>query len=261
MDKFTLIGILAGLVLLAWAVLTGGPVSAFVDGRALAIILGGLLITALIARPLPQLLHLLGALKRALTQPEEDLQALVQRLAGLAMVRRRDGLLALEDAAEEAGDSFFYKGMMLAVDGNDDRLIRELLELEIDGLEQRHRQGSAVLDQLARLAPAFGLVGTLVGLIRMLGHMDKPGAVGPGMAVALVATLYGVLLANLVFAPLSTRLKARSAAEVRRRELIMEGILALQSGEGPAMIIERLEGFMSARERRGRRRGEDDDAA
>lgn len=249
MDKATLLGIVAGVLLLGWATLSGGSLSAFVDARALAITLGGTMAALLISTPLSRIRTLLPLLRAVLMGKEQNVHAWIEELVRMTAVARQEGLLALEEEAELLGDPFFQKGMMLAVDGTDPTKVRDLMELEIAALEERHRLGAQMFDLMARLAPAFGLVGTLIGLIRMLGQMENPRAVGPGMAVALVATLYGVLLANLLFAPISAKLKARSGEEVRAKEVILEGILAIQGGETPGMVKDRLQSFLSLRDR------------
>jgi chemotaxis protein MotA len=151
----------------------------------------------------------------------------------------------LEDAAYQVEDDFLKKGILLIVDGTDPELVRNILETELAFLEDRHKTGQSIFETMGALAPAFGMIGTLIGLIRMLRNLNNPEAIGPGMAVALLTTFYGALLANLVFIPVAGKLKIRSNEEILNKEVMIEGMLSIQAGENPRIIEEKLKAFLA----------------
>ena len=155
-------------------------------------------------------------------------------------VARRDGILALENSAAEIDDPFLLLGIQMAVDGTEPDVLENILRSEMDSLSSRHRAGKSLFDTMGRYAPAFGMIGTLMGLIIMLGNMDDPDAIGPGMAVALITTLYGAVVSNLIFLPLSDKLSTYSKQELEVREVILRGILAIQSGDNPRIVEQKL---------------------
>ena len=165
---------------------------------------------------------------------------LIGVFTGLAVKARREGLLALEKEAEEISDPFFAKGLYLMVDAVDPDTIREILEGEIGSIEERHQMGQSVFKCWARMAPVFGMIGTLVGLVQMLASLGDPSALGPGMSVALLSTLYGILLANLVLNPVAGKLALRSIEEVKIKKVILEGVISIQSGMNPTLLEEKL---------------------
>ncbi|MFO7171552.1 MAG: MotA/TolQ/ExbB proton channel family protein [Bacillota bacterium] len=256
MDITTLIGILAGTFLLLWAIGSGGSVLAYLDLTSAAITLGGTLAATLIHYPLPQVLSVLRVAKNAFVTRSEDPEETIRILARFADQARREGLLALEDALENLEDPFLRKGLQLVVDGTDPELVRNILETDLAALEERHRAGAGIFEAMAQYAPAFGLVGTLIGLINMLRSLEDPASVGRGMAVALLTTLYGAILANLFCLPIAGKLKARSAEEILNRQIMVEGILAIQAGDSPRIVEEKLRAFLppSAQARAGKQR-------
>ena len=151
---------------------------------------------------------------------------------------------SLEEATEALDDEFLKKGLMLVVDGTDPELVRNLLETELDFIEQRHKAGQGLFESMATAAPGFGMIGTLIGLINMLGSLDDPTTIGPSMAVALITTLYGSLIANLFFSPMANKLKVKSGEEILEREIMVEGLLSIQAGENPRIIEEKLKAFL-----------------
>jgi chemotaxis protein MotA len=179
---------------------------------------------------------LLSALKNAFIPVKIDQIALVGRFIALSEQARREGILSLENGLFQINDEFFRRGLQLAVDGTDPAIIRALLESELDQIEQRHHKGSQVLEDLAAIAPAFGMIGTLIGLVLMLANMSDPDTIGPAMAVALITTFYGALIANLFCLPLAIKLRGYSAKEIQAKTMIMEGVMALQSGENPRLM-------------------------
>ena len=167
----------------------------------------------------------------------------------LANVARKEGLLQLEEAASDIDDDFLKKGIMLIVDGTDQELVSSILETELDCIEQRHSKVYSFWDNLAAMGPAWGMIGTLIGLINMLKHLDDPSSIGPNMAVALVTTLYGSLIANWISIPIATKLRAKNQKEIMMKEDICEGILSIQAGENPRVIEEKLKSFLAPSER------------
>lgn len=254
MDVSTVVGLVLGFGLIAWGIVSGGVAAGMTVGSALKafwdlpsvfITLGGTLTATLISYPMDQVLSIGKILKNAFVAKNMQPQELIRTLVSFAQKARREGLLALEDEASKVSDRFLAKGVQLVVDGTDPELVRSILETELSFLENRHRNGAAMFDTMAALAPAFGMVGTLIGLIQMLGTLDKPEMIGPGMAVALVTTFYGSLLSNLVFIPISNKLKGRSAEEILLREVMIEGILSIQAGDNPRIVEEKLNAFLA----------------
>ncbi|MEA2062225.1 MAG: motility protein A, partial [Gemmatimonadota bacterium] len=174
----------------------------------------------------------------------------IATLVSFAERARREGILALERHMEEIEDEFLSKGIQLAVDGTEPELMRSILTTELDYMERRHTNGAGILTTAGALAPAFGMCGTLIGLVLMLLTMSDPSTIGPKMAVALITTFYGAILANLFFIPLSNKLKRRSEEEVLVKELMIEGILSIQSGDNPRIVEQKLTSFISPKLRR-----------
>ena len=162
---------------------------------------------------------------------------------------RKEGLLSLEEAATDLDDPFLKKGILLIVDGNDPELLRAIMETELVSVEGRHKDTIGFWDTLAAMGPAWGMIGTLIGLVDMLYHMDDPSTLGPAMAVALITTLYGSLLANWICTPVSNKLKADNAIEMQQKEVMIEGLLSIQAGENPRVIEEKLKSFLPPKDR------------
>ena len=228
MDFATIIGLISGIALILWAVLSKSSLGVFIDGGSIAIVLGGSAAAVLIAFPLKSVLSLAGVLKKALFAKSSAPLELIQDMVRYAEIARRDGILALENVVGEASDEFLVSGIRMAVDGTDPDIVEQMLTSELDALAQRHEHGKSLLDTLGKYAPAFGMIGTLVGLVIMLQNMNDPSKIGPGMAIALLTTLYGSLVANLVALPLSDKLSVRSAEELLVKSIIIRGILAIE---------------------------------
>jgi chemotaxis protein MotA len=258
MDISTVAGLVSGVLLLGWGIVAGGAASgmsfatslkAFVDFPSFLITMGGTFAAVLASYPLERVKSVPGILRNAFRTKMMPPAELIATLVAYAQKARRDGLLALEDEAAKAQDAFLKKGVQLVVDGTDPELVRNILETDLSFLENRHKSGAAMFDTGAALAPAFGMIGTLIGLIQMLGTLDAPEKIGPGMAVALVTTFYGSVLSNVVFTPLSNKLKGRSAEEVLIREVMVEGILSIQAGDNPRIVEEKLNAFLAPKTR------------
>lgn len=244
MDIGTIIGIIGGIVVFLWAIYLGGSLSAFIHLPSALIVLGGTLAATLVNYPIPKLVEVMRIVKVVFTEKQMEAEELIQTVVGLAETARREGLLALEDAAYRLSDEFMKKGILLIVDGTDPDLVRNILETELAFLEERHREGQGIFEAMGAYAPAFGLVGTIIGLINMLKDISDPDAIGPGMAVALITTFYGSLFANLLFLPIAGKLKVRSGEEILLKEVMVEGMLSIQAGENPRIIEEKLKAFL-----------------
>lgn len=246
-----MLGIVAGFALVFTGIaMSGGSVITFYDIGSILIVLGGTMSSTLVRFKLDHALGVLRLLRVALhgrpTSPQDTILLLVR----LAEKARREGFLAMEVDAEQLEDRFLQKGIHLVVDGTDPETVREIMEIELTFLEERHRSGQQIFEYMGVVSPAFGMVGTLIGLIIMLGSLDQPETVGPAMAVALITTFHGVLFANLVFNPIAGRLKSKTEDEVLLRELMIEGILSIQSGENPQIVKQKLESFLAPKSRR-----------
>lgn len=174
---------------------------------------------------------------------------IIHKIIDLSNVARKEGLLALEEAANEVEDDFLKKGILLIVDGTDPELVRSILESELEAIEDRHGAKVSFWENIASMGPAWGMIGTLIGLINMLKQLDDPSTVGPSMATALITTFYGSLLANWVCTPVANKLKAKNGKEIRMKEVMVEGLLSIQAGENPRVIEEKLKSFLAPAER------------
>jgi chemotaxis protein MotA len=245
MDIATLIGFLTAFGLVGFGIASGVGLGAFIDTQSLLIVLGGTLGATLINYPLAQVLGAIGVAKKAFTYKLIDAKTVITQMADFSNRARREGILALEEAAASVDNPFLKKGIQLAVDGEDPQAIENILDTEISYLKDRHRLGAEIFSTMAAFAPALGLVGTLIGLVGMLQNMDDPSTIGPSMAVALLTTFYGAIFANLIFAPISGKLKTRSTEEVLIWELTREGVLAISAGDNPRMVEQRLNAFLA----------------
>lgn len=246
MDIATIIGIVSAVTLVIIAM--QDPM-AFMDFQSAVVVIGGTLAATLIANPLPDLVGVVGvymkSIKTSATSPSE----LIEKIVGFAETARREGILALEQAVEDADDAFLSGGIRLAVDGTEPDLIMDIMETELRFVEERHKAGQEILSRAASTAPAFGMIGTLIGLVIMLKNMDDPAAIGPGMAIALLTTLYGSLIANIFLDPIAAKLKTYSGQEVLSKQMIIEGIMAIQSGDNPRIVEHKLSVFLSPSQR------------
>jgi chemotaxis protein MotA len=244
MDIATVIGLILGGGLVAWIIVGGGNLALFLDAPSLAIVVGGTIATTLISFPMKQVLNVMKVVRHAFFSKPADPRALIKDLVRYAEVARRDGILSLENLTRESDNKFLVSGIQLAVDGTDPALIEQVLISEVESVAERHANGKAVLDSMARFAPAFGMIGTLLGLVLMLSNMHDPDAVGPGMAVALLTTLYGALLANMLFLPLAEKLAVRSNDEILMKTIAIRGVMSIQSGDNPRIVEQRLKMFL-----------------
>jgi len=234
-----------------YAIYNGGTIRSYIEFNSVLITMGGTLAATFASYPLSKIGRLKDVLKVALTERPLDASNVIKTIIGLAETARREGLLALEDAASQLDDEFMRKGILLIVDGTDPDLVRNIMETELAFLEERHSEGQGIFETMGSFAPAFGLLGTVVGLINMLTELDNPDSICAGMAVALVTTFYGSFLANVIFLPLASKLKLRSSEEILLKEVMIEGILSIQAGENPRIIEEKLKAFLAPAIRNG----------
>ncbi len=244
MDIATIIGIVSGVALVLLSILTAGSLNAFISVSSAMVVLGGTAAATLINYPLADVLSVIGVVKKAFLHKAPDPRETIKQLVHFAEVARREGILFLERELENVEDPFLKQGIQLAADGTEPEMMRMILETEIAYLQERHELGQGILSSMGSYAPAFGMIGTLIGLIIMLANMSDPSAIGPGMAVAMITTFYGAVLANLIFLPLAGKLKTRSKQEVMLKELILEGVLAIQSGDNPRIVEQKLISFV-----------------
>ncbi|MBM7560591.1 motility protein A [Fusibacter tunisiensis] len=244
MDITTIIGIVLGLALVAWGILTNSDLGSYIDPASLIIVLGGTIAGYLVAFPLKEVLNIGKVIGKTVKNSEFNIDQIIGKIIELANVARREGLLALEEAVSEINDEFLQKGVMLIVDGTDPELVKNIMETEIENLSDRHSKSKSMLEMMGTLAPAFGMVGTLIGLVAMLQNLSDPSSIGPSMAVALLTTFYGSLFANLIFIPMAAKLGLKSNEEVLIRNVMIEGLLSIQAGENPRIIEEKLKVFL-----------------
>ncbi|MCW3488739.1 motility protein A [Dethiobacter alkaliphilus] len=249
MDFLTILGIGLGLSLVVGAIALGGSVAMFWSLNSIMITVGGSFAALLVNFQLPQITMVYGVTKNAFQQEVQDIGELIGVFVDLGQKARREGLLALEDDLNDLEDPFLGNGLQMVIDGLEPELIRDIMDTEITATVARHRMGQDLFKTWGALAPAFGMIGTLIGLIQMLANLDDPSAIGPGMAVALLTTFYGALLANLLFNPLAGKLAIRSDAEIAQKEAVVEGVLAIQAGTNPRILQEKMKAFASPTQR------------
>jgi len=247
MDIATIVGITLGFIVIVGAIVggSGGSWQIFFNGPSLAITIGGMLCATLIHFSLPQFLGIFSVVKKTIITKIPPPSELIQKMVNFAAINRRDGALALEQEISKIDDLFFVKGLQMLVDGQDAEVIRELMSLEIQHLQERHSTGKKILEFMGAAAPAFGMIGTLIGLVQMLTDLSDPEGIGAGMATALLTTFYGAFAANLVFIPLAGKLGIYSKAETTAMEMTAEGIFALAQGDNPTAVREKMQAFIS----------------
>ncbi len=251
MDLATIIGfVLAWGAFFASIVMEGGDLKAMINPSAMVLVFGGTLGASMMSVPLSAIIGLPGIVKNAFMSKKEDVPHTIRTLVGFAERARREGLLALEDQTRDIDDPFLRRGIQLAIDGTDPELVRDILQTDIAFLGARHHNGANLFATMAGFAPTLGVIGTVAGLVHMLSNLSDPGSMGPSIAAAFIATLYGVSSANLVFLPLSNKLKHTSTEEVLVREIVMEGILSIQAGDNPRIVEEKLKAFLSPKVRK-----------
>ncbi|HWG43747.1 MAG TPA: motility protein A [Gemmataceae bacterium] len=245
MDTGTIVGTVLGFGFIATAILMHGRLSDFVDIPGALVAFGGSFSALFIFFPAKKVLGIFGIVKNCILNKLPDPRAELRRLTALATVARRDGLLALEKQLAEIDDPFLIRGLEMVIDGFSREKVEEVLQIELQYIEERHAVGKRMFDQLGASMPAFGMVGTLIGLIEMLHELDDPSKIGAGMAVAMVTTFYGAFAANMIFLPLAGKLENRGKEETLLRELMIQGLVALIEGEAPRSVESKLKAFLA----------------
>lgn len=246
MDPATIIGLLLGFGCLALSVLMeGGSLAAFVNLPAAVLVFGGTIGATIVCFPLSQILRAPAVARNAFVGRPLNRARMIDTMVGFAQKARREGLLVLEDDVARVDNALLRLGIQLAVDGTPQETVREILEIEIDAMHERHKQGEQVFATMGGFAPTLGIIGTVMGLVHMLGNLTDPKRMGPAIAGAFLATLYGVAFANLVLLPIAAKLRMRNDEEAMFQQMILEGIMAIQSGDNPSTVEMKMRAFLS----------------
>lgn len=246
MDLGTIIGISVGMIMVVMGIILGGVgIGPYISIDSVLITILGSFGAMLVANPLSRMLGITQYLKHVFSTVNWNEEALINQLVGFSDRARKEGLLALEDNLDAVEDEFMRKGIQLVVDGTDPDIIKRILYADLEQVQGRHETGIKVFDDWSKIAPAFGMIGTLVGLIAMLGSIGgDTAAIGRGMQTALVTTLYGSFFANLFLIPMKSKLEDRDKDETRVKEIVIEGILSIQSGDNPRILLEKLVSYL-----------------
>lgn len=248
LDIASLGGLLLGVIMFLFGVFSSGGIAALgnmFDLASIIITIGGSLSSVLAANKLPDFINGLKAFTRIFKNDTQDAGAVITNIINLSNIARKEGLLALEEAANGIEDPFLKKGVMLVVDGTDPELVRGILETDLSCIETRHKKVIGIWEKWAELGPAWGMIGTLIGLVNMLKDLSDPNSIGPNMAVALLTTLYGSLIANWLCNPVASKLGVNNNLEIMMKEITVEGLLSIQAGENPRVIEEKLKSFLA----------------
>jgi len=243
-DVATIIGLVLGVFVVLGAVLLGGSPAMFIDPVSIVVVGIGCIAAVFTAFPLKNILGLLPVLLKTFDDKFPNVNELIAQLVGFAEIARRDGILSLENHMEDVNDPFIVQGIQMAVDGTDPELIEQILEADLENLMERHTVSKKILDAAGRFAPAFGMIGTLIGLVAMLANMEDPSSIGAGMATALLTTLYGAIIANVFFLPLADKLALKSDQEVLVKSVVIRGVMSIQAGDNPRVVEQKLLTFL-----------------
>lgn len=249
MDITTIIGIIMGFALIGMAIVLGGSPEAYVDIPSILIVVGGSAASLFAAYPLAKVLKLPSVLQKTLKPAGGDPNELISQIVSFAEVARRDGILALEGMTDQMNDDLLVLGIKMAVDGTDPDLIEQIMDADIENMMTRHDMGKGLFDTMGKYAPAFGMIGTLIGLVAMLSNMSDPSAIGAGMAAALLTTMYGAIIANVVFLPLADKLAVKNEEEIVTKSIILKGVMAIQAGDNPRVVEQKLLTFLPPTQR------------
>jgi len=244
MDLGAVFGMVGAWVLILWAMMAGGGLIIFVDVPSVVMVVGGSATVVVFCFPMSYVKTLGKTIKKGFFHKPESITKLITDMVSYAEIARRDGILSLENVTKELDDQFIVNGIQMAVDGTDPELIEQIMNTDLENLIERHSISKGMLDALGKYAPAFGMIGTLVGLVIMLQNMDDPSKIGPGMAVALLTTMYGAIIANAFAQPLGDRIARRSGEEVLLKTIIIKGVMAIQSGDNPRIVEQKLRTFL-----------------
>jgi chemotaxis protein MotA len=244
MDLGMLFGLLGTYVLVVWAILAGGAPGWYVDVPSVILVIGASTTVMFLTFPVSNVKGMIAVLKKCLFPKKHNAEKLIEDMVSYAEIARRDGILSLENTTKDIDDPFIVQGIQMAVDGTDPELIEQIMENDLDQLTERHDTGKSLFDALGKYAPAFGMIGTLVALVAMLADLSDPSKIGAGLAVALLTTLYGALISNGFALPIADRLARRSADELLYKTIIVKGVMAIQSGDNPRVVEQKLRTFL-----------------
>ena len=255
MDIASILGLVLCLGLVLYGIVNGengidfAALQHFIDLPSVYITIGGSVSCMMASCQLKEFAKNLKAYALFFKTPKLNTQDIIGKIIDLSNVARKEGLLSLEEAAGDLNDDFLRKGILLIVDGTDPELVRGIMETELASIEGRHNKVISFFEQFAAMGPAWGMIGTLIGLVNMLYNMEDSSKIGPAMAVALLTTLYGSMIANWLCLPATFKMKKNNASEVMVKEIMIEGLLSIQAGENPRVIEEKLKSFLSPAER------------
>ena len=245
MDLLTILGLITGVAAILFGQhLEGGQLSTLFNAPAMLIVLGGTIGAVMVQTPFRTFMRSINMLSWVFVSPRVNVEAMIEQILEWSRIARKDGLLGLEHIDDSRVDKFAYKGIQLVVDGNEPSNIRNILDIEISNHELRDIQSAKVFESMGGYSPTIGIIGAVLGLIQVMGNLTDPSKLGDGIAVAFVATIYGVGAANLFFIPVANKLKAHVQRYTQYRELIVEGVVAISEGENPRNIEIKLHGFM-----------------
>lgn len=248
MDIFSIVGFVLSVGFVLMGILTSGSLITFWDLPSVLIVVGGTFGSMLVSSKGRNIKQFLKLIKIVLKEEKTNESQLIENFVEYSSKARREGLLALEDTVQSITDDFIKNGLLMIIDGNEPDSIKKVLGLKVKASMERHKNNRAIFDTGAALAPAFGMIGTLIGLVNMLKNLSDPSSIGPQMSVALITTFYGSLLANVLFMPISKKLKAITAEEVFRKDMIMEALLSLQAGENPTILRRKLMSYLDTKD-------------
>ena len=249
LDIATLSGILVSFGLVIVSILVGGDGSWFLNAPSLMIVGGGTMGATLLAYPLSDVLSVFKVAKNVFMHKSQVVSELIPLISEFAKKARQEGILSFESQLADIEDPFLVQGMQMAIDGMESSAIEDVMTTEIIYLEERHRLGSEIFSTMGAFAPAVGMLGTIIGLVQMLMQMEDPSQIGAPMAVALLTTFYGTLVANLVFLPIASKLKTRSKQEILIKQMVLEGVISIQSGDNHRVVEQKLKAFIAPRAR------------
>lgn len=249
MDLATLLGMIGAIGVVLAAILTGGSAPIFINIPALLIVLGGTVLVVMIKFSLAQFFGAFRVAMTAFIHKSANPEELIEKIVELANIARKEGMLALE--SQEIDNDFLDEGIKMLIDGHGREVVNTVLSKDMQQTIERHSWGARVFTATGDVAPAMGMIGTLIGLVQMLSNMDDPKSIGPAMAVALLTTLYGAMLANMVAMPIADKLTLRKADELRIRSICIDGVLAIQEGQNPRVIESMLKTYLEPAKRGG----------
>ncbi len=249
MDIATLIGILVSFGLVIASIMMGGEGGWFLNAPSVMIVFGGTMGATLLAYPLSEVLSVIKVAKNVFLYKSQSTSEMIPLIAGFAKKARQEGILSFEAHLDQIEDPFLVKGIQMAIDGMESSAIEDVMTTEIVYIEERHRLGAEIFQTMGTFAPAVGMLGTIIGLVQMLMQMEDPSQIGAPMAVALLTTFYGTMLANLVFLPVAGKLKTRSRQEILSKQMVLEGVISIQSGDNHRIVEQKLKAFISPKAR------------